>query len=109
MEYSDSVCGRGDRARCAFLELALQGHPSIGDFQHGGKPLTVASELVTRLHAKGYERLPGGEPPVMFQGPRRIRRHTRAGGTAARGLSWDGSTLLDKPVDRGRPDSLIAV
>jgi hypothetical protein len=55
---------REDRARHAFLELALQSYPAISDFQHGGKPLTVASELATKLHQKGYAALPGGEHPV---------------------------------------------
>jgi len=53
-----------DRDRRAFLELALQGHPTIGDFEFGGKPQTVASELATRLHGRGYAPLPGGGHPV---------------------------------------------
>jgi hypothetical protein len=53
-----------NRDRRAFLELALHGHPVIGDFEFGGRPLTVASELAVKLHGKGYAPLPGGEHPV---------------------------------------------
>jgi len=55
-----------ERDRRAFLELTLHGHPALADFQFGGKPLTVAAELVNRLRAHDYRALPdpAAAPPV---------------------------------------------
>jgi hypothetical protein len=53
-----------ERDRRAFVEFVLQGHPAVADFQHAGKPYTVASELATRLHQGGYAPLVHGAHPV---------------------------------------------
>ena len=53
-----------ERDRRAFLEFALAGHPALADFQHGGQPLTVATELVTRLRQGAFQALPDGTHPV---------------------------------------------
>jgi hypothetical protein len=53
-----------ERDRRAFVEFALQGHPAVADFRHGGKPFTVASELATRLHQEDYAPLADGADPV---------------------------------------------
>jgi len=53
-----------ERDRRAFLDFALPGHPALTDFQYGGQPLTVASELVTRLQRQDYAALADGTHPV---------------------------------------------
>jgi hypothetical protein len=52
------------RERQTFLEFALQGHPTIADFEHTGSPMTPASELATRLHRHAYRPGEDGRHPV---------------------------------------------
>lgn len=51
---ADLPLWQAERDRRAFLDFTLQGHSAMADFDPGGnKPLTVASELTTRLHGQG--------------------------------------------------------
>ena len=78
---ADLPLWQAERDRRAFLDFTLQGHPAMADFDPGGKPLTVASELTTRLHGLRYPALPGGTHPVCAL-IREVRSRREDGNTA---------------------------
>jgi hypothetical protein len=55
---------KNDRDRQVFVDFVLQGHPAIGDLQYGGNPVTIASDLATRLRRYNDAPLASGEKPV---------------------------------------------